>query len=147
MKKNAFFGLLTILLVFGFTSCDNGNNDVVNDAVHEKKLIIENIGVSGDISIILMDAWGPSGNRNAGGTATSVVSGSNVTITLKTVENLSISSTNWTGSGNYVVYLFTTLTLGQETVPNYGAPTHPNFISFENQTTTVNWSKFGQINN
>jgi uncharacterized repeat protein (TIGR02543 family) len=112
-----------------------------------KKLIIKNIGISGNITVILSEEWGPTANMPAGGTAENIISGNDVTITLKTVDAGAVSSSNWEGNGEFVIYIFTTLTLGSEPTPDYGAPSHPNKINFSNQITEVEWSQFNPILN
>ena len=142
--------LIIIALVFSlvFYSCDTGNNGNSNGngngekTDNSKKLVINGIGVSGDVRIILADDVGFSANMPAGGIATGIVLGSNVTITLKTLSG-STFTTDWSGTGNYYVYLWNTLTPGAEQEPDYmGAvnKTQGQLFDFSNQITEVNWA-------
>jgi hypothetical protein len=147
-KKLNVFWITAIVaaLVFelALVGCSNGTTSDDDDNGNSKKLVIENIGISGDVLVILTEEWGPSETtKPAGGTITGVVAGSDVTITLKSVVNGAFSTNNWEGDGEYYIYLHNTLTPSGE--PDYAAQNDDNSkIDFSNQITKVDWSKFSK---
>jgi hypothetical protein len=138
MKSKRFLlGLLAITLVFGMmvTGCgDKGATEVA------KKLTITGIK---DITTTYVDVYLLDNNDNliAGGTS---VRSETVTIDLKQLiqkdKNVSFSSENWTGKGVYAILLFETTGADYE----FGKTNahYVDGINFQNETTTVAYSKF-----
>ena len=155
MKKTVFIGLLVILLAFGFISCDN--NDGNGSNVHKnglndeggKKLIINEIGVSGDVTIFLGIGTQEEGSI-AWGSSSNVVSGSNVTFNLKNLDMTNISAPfsddSWNGNGSFFIGLFNRTTQSILDEFNNGGYPPPDYmtdvLSFSNETTIINWSQF-----
>jgi hypothetical protein len=78
----------------------------------------------------------------AGGTAT--ISGSSVTIALKTISGQEFTDTAWTGTGNYYVFFWPSAV--PDAYPPYvGRSASNGKINFSSGTTTVPWSQFDAL--
>ena len=110
MKKTVFFGLLVIVLVFGFIGCDNGttsgNGNGKKDNNGEKmiKLTITNLPENGEAVIWLSTASQDDGffqGLKAGAFAT--VSNNTGLFILKkpTADILGFTNENWTETGSF----------------------------------------------
>jgi hypothetical protein len=163
MKKSLFVSrMAAMMLAFGLAlaGCPTGGGgggggDGGGGDGTAKKLTITGIsGVSGNVRVLLTtNVKKMSGtyliNSHAGVGGTGSIAGGSVTISLKVAEfpqegSPSITENDWTGTGNYYIWLWQGGTFND--MPPYSAPASEPWIekiSFSTETITVPWNKFG----
>jgi predicted small secreted protein len=140
MKKTVFLGLLVVLLAFGSIGCDTGNGNGNGDS--GKKLTINGIDLTGNVTVIINPEATPNSGTVAYGTISGATSGSNVTFDLKVVNlnNMAnpFTNTNWNGNGSYYILVYN-WTPQQVMAENTAPVKSIGPTSFSNETTVVTW--------
>jgi hypothetical protein len=135
MKKGYFLGLLVMLPALAFTGCSNGSDP-------GNKLIISGVtGISTPGIVVMLKADLPLSNNFAAG-GYGVVSGTSATVVY--LENTSPQgyggAGNWTGAGEYYLFVWESVTGGMFSgLPKYQTTTK---VNFQTETTSVDWSLF-----
>jgi hypothetical protein len=136
----SFLGIIAIgaAITFGMTGCKSEDDNPV-----DKKLTISGINsldLNGAVVFVMLS----SGNNlsfdnstSAGGTG--IIENNAVTIQLKKAAEEGITNENWTGSGNY--YIFLGQSMGND--PAYVTSAK---IDFSLETTTVRGNQFRRTN-
>ena len=142
VNKNFLVGMLVIMLVFGLTvvGCDNDSTN--NDGSSGKKLTINGIALTGNVTVIINPEATPNGGTVAYGTRSNITSGSNITIDLKQV-NISnqtnpFTNTSWDGNGSFYVLVYNR-TPQQVMAENTGPAKSLGLVLFSEKTTTCSW--------
>jgi hypothetical protein len=165
MRKKCLLGtsgaaLLFVLLALTFgmvlAGCDpgTGGDNEENDA---KVLRITGINLSGAVTVMLTTEVNNQSaavlvrnddNSGTGVYGTATISNGSVSMPLKIIQFVtngkpSFSEDDWTGSGQYFIWLWNADTYSGS--PPYSAPVSDSWtekISFSSKTTTVPWNKF-----
>ena len=140
--KMSWLGMLVLALVFGMTvvGCDNDSTD--SDGNSGKKLTINGIALTGNVTVIINPETTPISGTVAYGTISSVTSGSNITMDLKQVninnQTNPFTNSSWDGNGSFYILVYNRTS--QQVMAEHTSPTKSfGPVFFSGKVTTVNW--------